>query len=417
MSTQQQKQKISFTEALKRSGLVNLSDLTQIEAELKELTGDSTVQERDLADALERNRLITSWQRELLEDGYWEGFFLDKYRLLKPLGSGGMCCVYLAKHELLQRKVAIKVLKPKGIEKESNLKRFQRESQALATLDHENVVKVFDGGQQNGFHYTVMEYVAGSDLRNLTIDRGPLPIKAVVQLMAQAADGLACLHENQVIHRDIKPANLLVDGQGKLRIADLGLALPVDLANDSPTMENNSLLGTVDYLAPEQARDSHYVTPKVDIYSLGCTFYYLLTGEAPFARGSLTDRLLKHQVDKPARLDHKRSDVPRELAWLCNQMLRKNPELRPTAEEVAELMRHWLQLHDEKVQRQKEAVQAAKRQSSAQPCTTGHGSTVWNKGDTLSLNKPERATKRDLPAISQEETQMKTNDFHVMNAN
>src|SRR5574340_110943 len=263
----------SFLGKLRQSGLVENDQLDAALLELKRQAQGKPLYDTDgVARGLIDAGLITPWQCGKLMDGRHKGFFLGKYKLLAHLGTGGMSSVYLAEHQLMQRRVAIKVLPQKRIDDSSYLARFHREAQAAAALDHRNIVRAFDVDNDEGIHFLVMEYVAGRDLQTTVKEDGPLPYELAANYICQAADGLAHAHEAGLVHRDVKPANLLVDGKGVVKVLDLGLARFADESRASLTIvHDENVLGTADYLAPEQALNSHSVDAKADIYSLGCT--------------------------------------------------------------------------------------------------------------------------------------------------
>ncbi|MGY8770423.1 MAG: serine/threonine protein kinase [Pirellulales bacterium] len=289
-------------------------------------------------------QLITHWHCEKLTVGKYRGFFLAKYKLLKLLGTGGMSSVYLAEHTLMQRKVAIKVLPPKRVKDATYLARFHMEAQATAQLDHPNIVRAFDIDQEKNTHYIVMEYVPGRNLQTIVREAGPLSFDQAAQCVAQAADGLQHMHDAGVVHRDIKPANLLFDPTGILKILDMGLARFSQDDEESLTMEHEEhILGTADYLSPEQAMNSHKVDSRTDIYSLGCSLYFLLVGHVPFPEGSLAQRIAKHQSVMPEKLRKSRPNCPASLAQICEKMMaKKRTERFQSAKQVAQELRQWL---------------------------------------------------------------------------
>jgi serine/threonine-protein kinase len=338
----------AFLDVVKRSGLVDEDQLTPaIEAyrggHTGELPEDSTV----LADFLVKRQLLTRWQCDKLATGKSKGFFLGKYKLLDHLGTGGMSSVYLAEHVLMHQRRAIKVLPKNRVNDSSYLARFRLEAQATARLDHRNIVRAYDIDHEKDQHYIVMEYVRGRDLQGMIKDDGPLPLDVACRYMVQAAEGLEHAHEIKLIHRDIKPANLLVDERGVVKMLDLGLALFSNSEMASLTIAHNeNVLGTADYLSPEQALNSHQVDHRADIYSLGCTLYFLLTGHPPFPEGTLAQRISKHQSQMPEDLRKDRPDCPRDLADICMKMMQKKPQNRyQTAREVAEALSGWLVKH------------------------------------------------------------------------
>jgi serine/threonine-protein kinase len=298
-----------------------------------------------VAERLTDAGLLTEWQCEKLMEGRHKGFFLGKYKLLDHLGTGGMSSVYLAEHVLMQRRVAIKVLPKHRVEDTSYLARFHREAQAAAALDHRNIVRAYDVDNDGSIHYLVMEYVEGRDLHAMVKADGPMDYPATAEYIRQAAEGLAHAHQAGLIHRDVKPANLLVDQKNVVKLLDLGLArftTDEDRASLTVTYDEN-VLGTADYLAPEQALDSHGVDARADIYSLGCSMYFLLTGHPPFPDGTLPQRLMMHQKEQPPSIFKERTDAPRELVDICLRMMAKKAQDRfQTAAEVAEALADWL---------------------------------------------------------------------------
>ncbi len=330
---------------LKRSGLV---EDDQLESFLKKCAakhgGSVPANPEVLAADMVAEGLLTDWQSKKLVAGKYKGFRLGKYKLLGEVGKGGMSAVYLAEHVLMRRRVAIKVLPKSRVKDSSYLERFRLEARAVAKLDDPHIVRAFDIDNDGDTHYIVMEYVDGKDLHRLVSDDGPLDPDTAADYIAQAAVGLAHAHEKNLVHRDIKPANLLVDRTQTVKLLDLGLAKLTEEDQTSLTLANDeNVLGTADYLAPEQALNSHTADHRSDIYSLGCTLYFLLTGRPPFPDGTISERLLKHQVEEPESLLKLRPDLPMSLIEICSKMMNKRPELRfETANEVAERLTQWL---------------------------------------------------------------------------
>jgi serine/threonine-protein kinase len=316
-----------------------------VRAALKDsLTGQIAKEPHEVAAAFVDAGLLTQWQANMLLRGKHKGFQLGKYRLLDEIGSGGMSRVYLAEHTLMRRRVAIKVLPPARVDDSSYLARFRREAEAIAQLDHPNIVRAFDIDQEKNTHYFVMEYIDGRDFMQIIKQEGPLEYRRAAGYIAQVAEALHHAHGAGLVHRDIKPGNCLVERSGTVKLLDLGLAKFAQERGPSLTlMHEENVLGTADYLAPEQARDSHTVDHRADIYSLGCTFYFILTGHAPFPKGSLSERLIKHQREEPSEIRLERSDVPQELVEICRKMMHKSPDQRfQTGDEVAQQIRAWL---------------------------------------------------------------------------
>jgi serine/threonine-protein kinase len=335
-----------FLDNLRRSGLIEKDTLDQAIAKIEREVGRS-VDNQTLADKLVEARLITPWHREKLLEGKYKGFLAlgGKYKLLGHIGSGGMSTVFLAEHSKMHRLVAMKLLPKKRVNDSSYLARFYREAQAAAKLDHKNIVRVYDIDHEEDNHFLVMEYVEGRDLQTYSRDVGQLDYDIAADFIRQAADGLEHAHNAGLIHRDIKPSNLLVDPRGVVKVLDMGLARWEDDKVASLTIAHEeNVLGTADYLAPEQAKDSHTVDKRADIYSLGCTLYFLLTGHAPFPEGTLAQRILKHQTELPKSIYEDRRDAPQALVDVCLRMMSKNREARyQTAGEVATTLTKWLQ--------------------------------------------------------------------------
>lgn len=337
-----------FLKTLRASGLVPAEKLEPIIAAYFDETGPVP---EELVETLLAQDLITRWQLAQLRKGKSKGFSLGKYTLRQLLGAGGMGSVYLARHTTLGGDVAIKVLPTKRVQDGSYLERFKREAQAAARLSHPNIARVIDldSAADGKIHFMVMEYIDGIDLHAKVKQEGPLDLTAAVDCVRQAALGLHYAHEHGFVHRDIKPANLMLDVHGAIKVLDLGLAKT--RADDdeaaSLTMEfKEKTLGTADYVAPEQATDSHRADRRADVYSLGCTLYYLLVGTAPFAAGSIKDRLKAQIHTKAPSPLEKRADVPADLVEFYFRMMQKDPAARPqTAKEVADSLQAWLTKH------------------------------------------------------------------------
>ena len=339
----------NFLELLRRSQLVEPARLDEALAEI-----ESEAAEKQLDDAeyvsrqLVARYLITAWHVRQLSKGRYKGFFLRQYKILGHLGTGGMSNVYLAEHRLMQRRVAIKVLPRKRLAKTIYLERFIREAQAIASLDHPNIVRAYDIDHEGDLHYIVMEYFDGKNLQNLVEKEGKPPFARIVNILRQAADALAHAHEVGVIHRDVKPSNILVNTTGDVKILDLGLALLDEKLFEGRIthIQEDTILGTADYLAPEQALDSHKVDARADVYGLGGVLYFCLTGHPPFPEGTVSQRLLAHQTKEPPSVLIDRPDTPDDLLNLCKKMMQKRPEDRhQSAEEVVHDFESWLIEH------------------------------------------------------------------------
>ncbi|HKB41691.1 MAG TPA: serine/threonine-protein kinase, partial [Gemmataceae bacterium] len=329
-----------------RSGILEKQGLDDYLKKLR-AAHDSPKAPRGLADAMVRDGLLTRFQAEQLLAGKWRNFKIAaKYKLLERLGAGGMGAVFLCEHVVMRRRVALKVLPAAHAASPAALERFHREARAAAALDHPNIVKAHDVDRDGPLHFLVMEYVDGASLHDIVKKHGPMDVVRACHYVAQAALGLDHAHRAGLVHRDIKPGNVLLDRAGTVKILDMGLARFFHDRGDNITKEHDSkaVLGTADYLAPEQAINSHEVDIRADIYSLGVTFYFLLTGTSPFAEGTLAQKLIWHQMRAPKAIREYRSDVPEELAAVIDTMMAKAPEERyQTPEEVVEALGPFVQ--------------------------------------------------------------------------
>jgi serine/threonine protein kinase len=264
---------------------------------------------------------------------------IGKYAIVKKLGQGGMGAVFLAQDEVLKRQVALKVLPRDKAENPTLVRRFQSEAEAAAHLDHPNIIAVHDSGEANGYLFIALEFVDGSDLANMVSKRGVLPVKRSIEVIKQAAQALQHAAEHKIVHRDIKPANLMIRRDGVVKLADMGLARILDEGADTSITRTGTTVGTVDYMSPEQARDSKSADIRSDIYSLGCAWYYLLTGGPPFPEGGVTNKLHAHfKTPFPDPRDNN-PQVPEAVSAVMRRMTEKNPARRyqTPAELIADL--------------------------------------------------------------------------------
>jgi len=333
-----------FLDLIERSELLDKNRIAAISKKWVD-TGKVPQTPRDCALTLVNDGVLTKFQAKLLLAGKWRNFFLgNKYKVLEHLGSGGMGTVFLCEHRHMRRRVAVKLLPAEKSQAPGSLQRFLREAQAVARLDHPNIVRAHDIDCDGGVHFLVMEFVDGVSLQHLVESRGPASVARCVNWICQSASGLQHAHASGLIHRDIKPSNLLIDRNGIIKILDLGLArFEQHTDNLTQMLDSKTVLGTADYLAPEQARDSQ-VGPRADIYSLGALFYFMLVGKPPFDGGNIAQKLIAHQTKTPTRVDVLRPEVPAGIADVVASMLAKNAEDRPqSGNEVIARLQPWLE--------------------------------------------------------------------------
>jgi eukaryotic-like serine/threonine-protein kinase len=320
-----------FFDVVEESGLVEPDDMVRM---ARLLTPDQNHAEpRTLAVKFVQEGLLTRFQANQLLLGKPKGFFVGRYRILELVGVGAMGKVYAAEHVLMRRKVAIKILPLHRLSETSAVERFKREARAIGQLNHPNIVQAYDFDHVGSLWYLVLELVDGKSLQEIVYRRGPIEWPKAVNYIRQAAAALQHASELGVVHRDVKPANLLLDKAGVIKVLDMGLAkvfgelfeveqLPLTRRYD------DRILGTADYLAPEQADDCHTVDARADIYSLGLTMYYIVTGKSPCCAGRTADKLSWHRTSGPPRLDELAPAVPAPLADIVAKMTARNPDDR-----------------------------------------------------------------------------------------
>jgi eukaryotic-like serine/threonine-protein kinase len=284
---------------------------------------------------------LTQFQIKRLFQGRAAELVLGPYLILARIGKGGMGFVYKARHQLMNRVVALKVIHKQALANPEAVQRFRREIELAAQVSHPNIVAAYDASQVDDRHFLVMEYVEGTDLHYLVEKSGPLPPARACTYIRQAALGLQHVHERGLVHRDIKPSNLLLTTPGDvIKILDLGLArsevTDLGAAAGGHLTRTGTLVGTPDYIAPEQIFHPRRADIRADIYSLGGTFYFLLTARPPFVGGTLAEKLCWHQGAEPPPIEQLRPEVPPAMAAVLRRMLAKRPEDRyQTPAEVA----------------------------------------------------------------------------------
>ncbi len=330
-----------FFELLEKSQLLDAEVIDKLRPQLVK---HQQSEAKRLAATLLRNQLITEYQAKQMLAGKYKGFYLARYKILELLGAGGMGRVYLSEQISMERLVAIKLISlPKSKKRqEQALARFKREARAVATLRHPNIIQAFDFAEEHGMPYIVMEYIEGMDTAKFVQKFGPIPWQQAAEYGRQAAEGLEHAHVAGLVHRDIKPGNLLIDSSGHVKILDLGLVSAFDEKSDDSLTVDQDQLGTVDYIAPEQALDSKSVDARADIYSLGATLYSIMTGRIMYPDKTTTQKLLLHQTTDPEPITKFVKGIPPELALVIGKMLAKKPEQRyQSAKEVAQALQQF----------------------------------------------------------------------------
>ena len=327
--------------SLRDSGLFTAEQLLALVRELAPVGDDPAALMRHL---VHRDRITVYQLRKVVHGKAAELFFGD-YVVLRKLGEGGMGKVYKARQNRLGRDVALKIVRSSLLSNPLVRRRYEREVQAASQLQHPNIVSVFDAGEVGGRYYLAMEFVDGIDLSRLVREHGILPVQEACEYARQAALGLQLAHDRGFVHRDIKPSNIIVSGERHVpqatepafvKILDMGLVREIGFDEATELTRDGTVVGTPDYMAPEQAKNSSTVDHRADLYSLGCAIVFLLTGRPPFPDGSAIEKLLRHQIDPPSPLRESRSDVPEALAAIVSKLLSKKASDRyPNARDVA----------------------------------------------------------------------------------
>ncbi len=345
---------------------------------------------RALARELMQRNWVTPYQMNQLFLGRGQELILGPYVLLERLGEGGMGQVFKVRHRRMDRLAALKVIRRDKLGSGETVQRFFREVQAAAALDHPNIVAAYDADEVGGVYYFAMEYVEGKDLGRMVKEKGPLKIGKACEYIRQAALGLQHAHERGMVHRDIKPSNIVVRSSGSrnegaplVKILDMGVARfnnpTADEIDAPPLTQAHSVLGTPDFIAPEQAANSRAADIRSDLYSLGCTFYYVLTGQVPFPADAPMEKLLKHHLEEPRRVEQLRPEVPSGVARLVRRLMAKSPDARPQEpREVAQLLATMLAVHAPSPV----AVPLAQPVEPAAPSDDG-GAEVAGDGETV----------------------------------
>ncbi len=332
-----------FEKCAIQSGLLTEQDLQEARAGIRWSNGqnlsDAPPTAKQLADRLVETGKLNYWQAKQLLDGQTK-FTLGPYRIIDSIGQGGMGQVFKAEHKVLGRVVAVKVL-PRAKSTPEAVKNFNREIQALASLDHKNLVQAVDAGHDGNVYYLVTEYVPGTDLHKLVRRQGPLDMQTVARIICDVAEGLHHAHEQGLIHRDVKPGNVLVTPDGRAKLSDLGLAGPVD-ADEQSDPRFGKIVGTADYISPDHIKSPWDPSPLWDIYSLGGTLYYAVTGSVPFPGGTTADKARAHQEFRPVDPRRLNPALSNGFVDVMADMMAKDPAQRiPSAREVIARLAPW----------------------------------------------------------------------------
>jgi eukaryotic-like serine/threonine-protein kinase len=323
-----------FVDILMQTRLVGASEIRALAARVLSV-GENGGVERLAAELIRLGRL-TPYQAAAIRQGKSRGLLIGDYVVLDKIGSGGMGLVFKARHRRLERIAALKLLPPSFSRDRAAVIRFRREAAAAAKFRHPNIVAAIETGETHGLLFLVMEFVAGRDLSRTVKEKGPMSVAQAIDCIVQAARGLQEAHDHGIVHRDIKPANLLLEETGIVKVLDLGLArvsqpdpFVTTSGSELDLTVSGSFVGTVDYVSPEQAYDPRMADSRSDIYSLGCTLHYLLTGKAPFGGQTFMERLLGHRERPIPSLFASRHDVPDALDAAFRSLLAKSPDERP----------------------------------------------------------------------------------------
>ncbi len=333
----------SFLKTVLRSGLFSREQLEEI---LRTVPEECRTDPLELANHLVKTGHLSRFQARKLLEGKTLGLVLGPFQILAPIGKGGMGTVYLARDTRSRDLVALKVLPPKKARQEERmLARFLREMEMCQRVAHPHIAQTYEVGVSQGVYFIAMEFISGRSLYRLVTDEGPLTVPHAARLFAEVASALDHAHCRGVIHRDLKPSNILITTNDHAKVLDLGLALiQGEVASDHMVVGGQGyVVGTMDYMAPEQIEDATKVDPRSDIYGLGCTLYFALTGQPPFPGGTKTQKIARHRKEEPAPVTELNPTVPADFAALVHRMMAKRPADRfASADELRQALVRWI---------------------------------------------------------------------------
>jgi serine/threonine protein kinase len=331
-----------FLRSVLRSGLI---DREQLQAVVRTVPADQRNDSQSLADQLVRTGKLTRFQAGKILRGFSQGMIIGPFRLLAPLGKGGMGTVFLARDERSDQLVALKILPPRlARTKERMLARFLREMRMSQRVAHPHLAWTYDVGENRGVYYIAMEYIPGRTLSRLVTEDGPLPLARAARLMAECASALEHAHNQGLVHRDLKPSNILVTPRDHAKVLDLGLALVHGEQGIDPTVIGGQgyIVGSMDYISPEQTLDAVAVDGRSDLYSLGCTLYFALTGQPPFPGGTSREKVLRQRSEEPVSLAQIQPELHPGFVALVERLMAKDRSRRPQSAAAAEAeLRAW----------------------------------------------------------------------------
>jgi serine/threonine protein kinase len=330
-----------FLKSVLKSGLL---DRVQLQEALADVPKEQRNDPHALADHLVRKGKLSRFQAGKLLRGSGKGLLLEHYQVLAPIGRGGMSTVYLARDERSGELAALKVLTPsRWRNQERLLARFQREMELSRRVAHPHLAWTYESGFCLGVYYIAMEYIPGKNLSRTVAESSPLKAPRAARLMAEVASGLEHAHNQGLIHRDLKPSNIMITPNDHAKVLDLGLALMEGEEAEQDVIGGQGyIVGTMDYIAPEQTTDATGVDGRADLYSLGCTLYFALSGQPPFPGGTSREKMRRHRQEEPRPLRELAPDVPVGFAQLVERLMAKDPANRPpSAAAVEEELRGW----------------------------------------------------------------------------